>query len=67
MDELTDSGTAKAAKVTKANTPASRSSGHNSFKVFDHVVFYDKYRNLIRGIVRSVGITDIEIETVSNN
>jgi len=72
VDELTDSDPAKAAKVTKVNAtnlPASKSSllaDANSIKVSDHVVFYDKCRNLVRGIVKSIGITDVEIETVSN-
>lgn len=42
------------------------STDHGSITVSDHVVFYDKYRNFVRGIVRSIGPSVLGIEVVSN-
>ena len=72
MDKLTDSKIPWVTKVTKANASYSRMSkstshDHNSFVVSDHVIFYDKYKNLFRGIVASVGPSVVEIKLVSNN
>lgn len=75
MDKVNDFETAQVAKVTKgdvSNSPTSRSlsTDHHkseSFNVSDHVVFYDKYNELVRGIVKSVGSSLVEIKLVSAN
>lgn len=75
MDKVNDFEAAQVAKVTKgdaSDSPTSRSSStdHNnseSFNVSDHVVFYDKYNKIVRGIVKSVGPSLVEIKLVSVN
>ena len=68
MDKLTSSETVQAAMVTKTNLPVYKPSVTNddSFIVSDHVVFYDKFTNLVRGTVESIGPTLAEIKVVSD-
>ena len=71
MDKLTASKNAWPAKVAKTNTtclPVSKSTSadHNSFVVLDHVMFYDKHKNIFRGTVESVGPSCVGIKVVSD-
>jgi len=68
----------KTAKITKANPPdpsvshEPSSSDHSLIRPLDYVIFYDKCKNLVRGIAKwigpsnSDGTTNVEIELVSN-
>ena len=69
MDKLTDPKNVQPVKVAKANAtcaPVSKSTSadYNSFVVLDHVMFYDKHKNIFRGTVESVGPSVVRIKVV---
>ena len=70
MDKLTKVKNMQPAKLAKTTSCAlaskSTSVDHSSFAVSDHVVFYDKHKNIFRGIIKSVGPSYFGIQTVSN-
>ena len=71
MDKLTSCETTKATVITETTAPdthvhKSALTDHNSLTVSDSVVFYDNFKNLVRGTVKSVGPSVVEVEVVSS-
>ena len=71
MDKLTSCETTQATVITETTAPdthvhKSALTDHNSLTVSDSVVFYDNFKNLVRGTVKSVGPSVVEVEVVSS-
>lgn len=73
MDKITNSESAEAAKVIKTpDTALPKPLAEHNIKLYNHVIFYDKYNKLFRGTAKWIGTyksndtTVVGIEVVSN-